>query len=170
MVDDIRTDKIDLLREIAASLERLVAQSPSPQWRHLFISDGREQDIAIDIRNTTVDSATIVASIGQTIFSEIYPSKKYKYNKYDFAYDQYIDDTLVGAATGGVRLRFITVANDYYNAPDAKLIMDSQANNEAIVLLSSAVQYFQELRKPLQRFANTSSRRTCLSCPSSIRI
>jgi hypothetical protein len=45
-----------------------------------------------------VDSATIVQSIGQTIFSEIYPYKKYKYNKYDFAYDQYIDDTLIGAA------------------------------------------------------------------------
>jgi hypothetical protein len=109
-----------------------------------FLTD-EEQDIAIDIRNTTVDSTAIVASIGQTIFSEIYPSKKFKYNKYDFAYDQYIDESVVGAATGGVRLRFVTVASDYYNAPEAKLIMDSQANNEAIVLLSSEVQYFEEI-------------------------
>jgi hypothetical protein len=104
-----------------------------------------EQDIAIDIRNTPVDSGTIVQSIGQTIFSEIYPSKKYKYNKYDFAYDQYIDETIVGATMGGVRLRFVTVASDYYNVPEARLIMDSQVNNEAIVLLSSEVQYFEEL-------------------------
>ena len=146
MVDDIRTDKITLRREIAMSLERLVAQNYVARNgdTYSFLTD-EEQDIAIDIRNTTVDSATIVASIGQTIFSEIYPSKKYKYNKYDFAYDQYIDETLVGAATGGVRLRFVTVASDYYNAPEAKLIMDSQANNETIVLLSSAVQYFEEL-------------------------
>jgi len=146
MVDDIRTDKINLRREIAMSLERLVAQNYVARNgdTYSFLTD-EEQDIAIDIRNTTVDSATIVASIGQTIFSEIYPSKKYKYNKYDFAYDQYIDETLVGAATGGVRLRFVTVASDYYNAPDAKLIMDSQANNETIVLLSSTVQYFEEL-------------------------
>lgn len=146
MIDDIRTDKINLRLEIAASLERLEAQNYVARNgdNYSFLTD-EEQDIAIDIRNTTVDSATIVQSIGQTIFSEIYPSKKYKYNKYDFAYDQYIDETLVGAATGGIRLRFVTVASDYYNAPETKLIMDSQVNNEAIVLLSSAVQYFEEL-------------------------
>jgi hypothetical protein len=75
----------------------------------------RRQDNAIDIRNTSVDSATIVQSIGQTIFSEIYPSKKFKYNKYDFAYDQYIDETIVGAATGGFAC-FRHGASDYYNA------------------------------------------------------
>ena len=146
MVDDIRTDKINLRREITTSLERLVAQNYVARNgdTYSFLTD-EEQDVAIDIRNTSVDSVTIVASIGQTIFSEIYPTKKYKYNKYDFAYDQYIDDTLVGAATGGVRLRFVTVASDYFNAPEAKLIMDSQTNNETIVLLSSAVQYFEEL-------------------------
>jgi hypothetical protein len=146
MVDDIRTDKITLRREIAESLERLERQNYVARNgdNYSFLTD-EEQDIAIDIRNTSVDSATIVQSIGQTIFSEIYPSKKYKYNKYDFAYDQYIDETIVGAATGGVRLRFVTVASDYYNVSEQKLIMDSQANNEAIVLLSSEVQYFEEL-------------------------
>ena len=146
MVDDIRTDKITLRSEIAKSLERLETQNYVARNgdTYSFLTD-EEQDIAIDIRNTSVDSATIVQSIGHTIFSEIYTLKKYKYNKYDFAYDQYIDETLVGAATGGVRLRFVTVASDYYNAPQAKLIMDSQVNNEAIVLLSSAVQYFEEL-------------------------
>ena len=146
MVDDIRTDKIALRHEIAESLERLEAQNYVARNGDVysFLTD-EEQDIAIEIRNTSVDSATIVQSIGQTIFSEIYPSKKYKYNKYDFAYDQYIDETLIGAATGGVRLRFVTIASDYYNAPEQKLIMDSQFNNEVIVLLSNEVQYFEEL-------------------------
>ena len=146
MVDDIRTDKITLRREITESLERLERQNYVARNgdTYSFLTD-EEQDIAIDIRNTTVDSVTIVQSIGQTIFSEIYPSKKFKYNKYDFAYDQYIDESIVGAATGGVRLRFVTVATDYYKAPDARLIMDSQVNNEAIVLLASEVQYFEEL-------------------------
>lgn len=146
MVDDIRTDKITLRREIAESLERLETQNYVARNgdTYSFLTD-EEQDIAIDIRNTSVDSATIVQSIGQTIFNEIYPSKKYKYNKYDFAYDQYIDETLVGAATGGVRLRFVTVASDYYNAPEARLIMDSQVNNEAIALLSNDALYFEEL-------------------------
>ena len=146
MVDDIRTDKINLRREIADSLERLVAQNYVARNgdTYSFLTD-EEQDIAIEIRNTSVDSAMIVGSIAQMIFSEIYPSKKYKYNKYDFAYDQYIDETIVGAATGGVRLRFVTVASDYYNTSESKLIMDSKSNNEAIVLLSSSVQYFEEL-------------------------
>ncbi len=146
MVDDIRTDKITLRREIAESLERLERQNYVARNGDIysFLTD-EEQDISIDIRNTSVDSATIVQSIGQTIFSEIYPSKKYKYNRYDFAYDQYIDDTIIGAATGGVRLRFVTVASDYYNASEQKLKMDSQVNSETIVLLSSEVQYFEEL-------------------------
>ena len=147
MVDDIRADKIALRREIAESLERLERQNYVARNgdNYSFLTD-EEQDIAIDIRNTSVDSATIVKSIAQTIFSDIYPTKKFKYNnKYDFAYDQYIDETIVGAATGGVRLRFVTVASDYYTASEQKLIMDSQVNNEAIILLSSEVQYFEEL-------------------------
>ncbi len=146
MVDDIRADKIKLRREIAESLERLERQNYVARNgdNYSFLTD-EEQDVAIDIRNTSVDSATIIQSIGQTIFSELYPSKKYKLNKYDFAYDQYIDETLIGAAQGGVRLRFVAVASDYYNAAEQKFIMDSQVNNEAIVLLSNEVQYFEEL-------------------------
>ncbi len=146
MVDDIRTDKITLRREIAESLERLETQNYVARSgdTYSFLTD-EEQDITIDIRNTSVDSTTIVQSIGRTIFSEIYPSKKYKYHKYDFAYDQYIDETLVGAATGGIRLRFVTVASDDYTAPETKLIMDSQINNEVIIRLSNAAQYFEEL-------------------------
>lgn len=146
MVDDIRTDKMNLRRQIAESLERLERQNYVARNgdNYSFLTD-EEQDIAIDIRNTSVDTAAIVQSIGQTVFGEIYPSKKYKYNEYDFAYDQYVDETLVGAAIGGVRLRFVTVASDYYHVPEAKLIMDSRVNNEAIVLLSGEVQYFQEL-------------------------
>lgn len=145
MIEDIRTDKISLRKEITASLERLVSQNYVARNgdSYSFLTD-EEQDIAIDIRNTTVDSATLVASIGQTIYSEIYPTKKFKYLKYDFVYDQYVDETLIGSVSGGVRLRFVSVASDYYNAPEAKHIMDSQTNNEAIILLSSSVHYFEE--------------------------
>lgn len=146
MIDDVRADKITLRREIAESLERLEAQNYVARNgdNYSFLTD-EEQDIAIEIRNTSVDSATIVQSIAQTIFSEIYPSRKYKYNKCDFAYDQYIDETIVGNATGGVRLRFVTVASDYYRAPEEKLVVDSLVNNEIIILLSDEVQYFEEL-------------------------
>jgi hypothetical protein len=148
MVDDIRANKIMLRKEVAESLERLEAQNYVSRNgdNYAFLTD-EEQDIAIDIRNTPIDSSMIVQSIAQTVFGDIYPAKKFKYGKYDFAYDQYIDETLVGSASGGVRLRFVTVASDYYSVPKEKLIMDSQVNCEAIIVLSNENPYFEELEQ-----------------------
>ena len=151
MIDDIRTDKIALRTSVTASLERLLSQNYISRNgdTYAFLTD-EEQDIAIDIRNTVVDSAQITTSIAQTVFGEIYPAKKFKYGKYDFAYDQYIDETLNGSASGGMRLRIVTVASDYYGAPDQRLILDSQVNNEAIVVLSNETPYFEELEQAMK--------------------
>ena len=151
MIDDIRTDKIALRTSVTESLERLLSQNYISRNgdTYAFLTD-EEQDIAIDIRNTVVDSAQVTASIAQTVYSEIYPAKKFKYGKYDFSYDQYIDETLNGSASGGMRLRIVTVASDYYGAPDQRLIMDSQVNNEAIVVLSNETPYFEELEQAMK--------------------
>ena len=151
MIDDIRTDKIALRASVTESLERLLSQNYISRNgdTYAFLTD-EEQDIAIDIRNTVVDSAQVVASIAQTVFGEIYPAKTFKYGKYDFAYDQYVDETLNGSASGGMRLRIVTVASDYYGAPDQRLIMDSQVNNEAIVVLSNETPYFEELEQAMK--------------------
>ena len=151
MIDDIRTDKIALRTSVTESLERLLSQNYISRNgdTYAFLTD-EEQDIAIDIRNTVVDSAQVTASIAQTVFGEIYPAKKFKYGKYDFAYDQYVDETLNGSASGGMRLRIVTVASDYYGAPDQRLIMDSQVNNEAIVVLSNETPYFEELEQAMK--------------------
>ena len=151
MIDDIHTDKIALRASITASLERLLSQNYISRNgdTYAFLTD-EEQDIAIDIKNTPVDSAQIVQSISQTVYGEIYPAKKYKYGKYDFAYDQYVDETLNGASTGGMRLRIVTVASDLYGVGDQRLIMDSQVNNEAIVILSADTPYFDELEQAMK--------------------
>ena len=151
MIDDIHTDKIALRASITASLERLLSQNYISRNgdTYAFLTD-EEQDIAIDIKNTPVDSAQIVQSISQTVYGEIYPAKKYKYGKYDFAYDQYVDGTLKGASAGGMRLRIVTVASDYYGAPNERLIMDSRVNNEAIVVLSADTSYFDELEQAMK--------------------
>ena len=151
MIDDIRTDKIALRTSVTESLERLLSQNYISRNgdTYAFLTD-EEQDIAIDIRNTVVDSAQITASIAQTVFGEIYPAKKFKYGKYDFVYDQYIDETLNGSASGGMRLRIVTVASDYYGAPDQRLVLDSQVNNEAIVVLSNETPYFEELEQAMK--------------------
>ena len=151
MVDDIRTDKIALRASVTASLERLQSQNYVSRNgdTYAFLTD-EEQDVAVDIKNTVVDSAQIIQSIAQTVFGEIYPAKKFKHGRYDFAYDQYIDETLNGSASGGIRLRVITVASDHYKDSDQQLIMESQVNNEAIVVLSGDTPYYDELEQAMK--------------------
>ena len=151
MVDDIRTDKIALRASVTASLERLQSQNYVSRNgdTYAFLTD-EEQDVAVDIKNTVVDSNQITQSIAQTVFGEIYPAKKFKHGRYDFSYDQYIDETLNGSASGGIRLRVITVASDHYKDSDQQLIMESQVNNEAIVVLSGDTPYYDELEQAMK--------------------
>ena len=151
MVDDIRTDKIALRASVTTSLERLQSQNYVSRNgdTYSFLTD-EEQDVAVDIKNTVVDSAQITQSIAQTVFGEIYPAKKFKHGRYDFAYDQYIDETLNGSASGGIRLRIVTVASDHYKDSDQQLIMESQVNNEAIVVLSGDTPYYDELEQAMK--------------------
>ena len=137
MVEDIRADKINMRKKIQESLDRLVSQNYIARNgdTYTFLTDD-EQDIEREIRNTPVDSATIVQSISQIIFGDLYISKKFKYGKYDFPYDQIIDDTTIGQLTGAVRLHILTVASDLYNAGDQMLLMRSNVDNEAILHLS----------------------------------
>ena len=153
MVDDICTDKIALRVSVTASLERLQSQNYVSRNgdTYAFLTD-EEQDVAVDIKNTVVDSAQITQSIAQTIFGEIYPNKKYRYNEHynNIPFDQYVDETIYGSASGGIRLRVITVASDHYKDSDRQLIMESQVNNEAIVVLSGDTLYYDELEQAMK--------------------
>ena len=151
MVDDIRTDKIALRASVTVSLERLQSQNYVSRNgdTYAFLTD-EEQDVAVDIKNTVVDSNQITQSIAQTVFGDIYPAKKFKHGRYDFSYDQYIDETLNGSASGGIRLRVITVASDHYKDSDQQLIMESQVNTEAIVVLSGDTPYYDELEQAMK--------------------
>jgi len=171
MIDDIRADKIDIRKRIAESLARLVGQNYVSRNgdSYTFLTD-EEQEIASDITKTSVDHALIVQGIAQTIFGDIYPSKKFKYGKYDFAFDQYIDETLIGMAGNAIRLRFVTAASDYCrdNVPKEKLIGDSLQNKEALIVLSGKNQYYEELRQAaqIQKYAK---QKNLQQAPESIR-
>ena len=146
MVDDIRTDKINMRKEIQGSLDRLVSQNYVARNgdTYTFLTDD-EQDIERDIRNTPIDSAAIVQSIAQIVFGDIYLSKKFKYDKYDFPYDRFVDETPIGQLTGAIRLRILTVASDMYNKGEQALLMKSGVDNEAILVLSDQYPYFDDL-------------------------
>ncbi len=146
MVDDIRADKINMRKEIQESLDRLVSQNYVARNgdTYTFLTDD-EQDIEREIRNTPIDSAQITQSMGQIIFGDLYMNKKFKYDKYDFPFDQYIDETSFGSLTGGMHLRVITVASGMAGQGDQALIMKSNVDNEAILVLSDKYPYFEDL-------------------------
>ena len=146
MADDIRVDKQVLREEIKKSLDRLISQNYVSRNgdAYMFLTD-EEQDIARDIKNTDVDTSTIVSRLGDLIFNDIYKPKKYKYGKYDFAFNSGIDGQVIGMnLTDAIKLHFMTVAADPNELQELKLITNSK-NSEAIIVLSEEYRYFESM-------------------------
>ena len=151
MVERIDADKIVMRQTVQASLDRLLSQNYIARNgdTYTFLTDD-EQDIAREIRNTTVDSANITQSIAQIIFSDLYVAKKFRYEKCDFPFDQIVDETVIGTPCGGIKLRVVTIASDLYGSGEQALIMKSASDNEAIVLLSDQYPYFEEIENSMK--------------------
>ena len=152
MIDDIRTDKINLKNQVVDSLNRLLSQNYIARNgdTYSFLTD-EEQDIAIDIRSTPVDSAQIISSIGSTIFNDLYPNKKYRYqNKYDFDFDKIVDESYQSSPMGGMKVRIITQASDMYTAGESTWRMRTQNEGEAYIVLSDEFPYFEEIESAMK--------------------
>ena len=149
MADDIRVDKIIMRESVCGSLDRLMSQDYIGRSGDVynFLTD-EEQDIQREIKNTPVDTAAIVERISQMIFGDIFTTKKYRYGKYDFAFDQMVDGITSGAVTGGMKLRFLTVATDAKEKSELQLMSDSMGN-EAIVVLADTP-YFESLESAMK--------------------
>jgi hypothetical protein len=149
MADDIRVDKVTLRETVRESLNRLLSQNYIGRTgdTYNFLTD-EEQDIQRAIRNeTSVDTAAIVERIAQMIFADIYTTKKYRYGKYDFAFDQMVDGVTVGAVTGGMRLKFLTVTTDGAERSTLRLMTDSYG--QAIVVLADT-DYYNALEQAMK--------------------
>ncbi len=149
MADDIRVDKINLKKEVRDSLERLLKQNYVGKSGEIynFLSD-EEQNIQRGIRETDVGgTAPIIERIGVIAFGDIYQSKKFRYERYDFAFDQLVDDTVIGNQTGGMKLRLVTLAADSTEKNELNLIAKSKG--EAIILLADTA-YYQELESAMK--------------------
>ena len=149
MADDIRVDKIIMRESIRGSLDRLMKEDYIGRTgdTYNFLTD-EEQDIQREIKNTPVDTASIVERIAQMIFGDVFTTKKYRYGKYDFAFDQMVDGITVGAVTGGMRLRFLTLATDVTEKSEFRLMTESQGK-EAIVVLAETP-YFEALESAMK--------------------
>ena len=149
MADDIRVDKITLRETVRESLNRLLSQNYIGRTgeTYNFLTD-EEQDIQRAIRNeTSVDTAAIVERIAQMIFADIYTTKKYRYGKYDFAFDSMVDGVTVGAVTGGMRLKFLTVATDATEKSTLRLMTES--HGQAIAVLADT-DYYNSLEQAMK--------------------
>ena len=149
MADDIRVDKIVMREAVRGCLDRLMSQNYIGRTgdTYNFLTD-EEQDIQREIRDTNVDTASIVERIAQMIYGDIFTTKKFRYEKYDFAFDQMVDGITVGVATGGMRLRFLTVAADAIEKTDYRLMTESKGN-EAIVVLADTP-YYESLESAMK--------------------
>ena len=166
MADDIRVDKIVMRAQVSESLDRLLSQNYIGRSGDIynFLTD-EEQDIQKEIANTTVDTSTIVGKIAHIIFGDIYETKKYRYEKYDFSFDQMVDYTAVGAVTGGMRLRIMTLAIE--QAEKAELRMMAESANQAIVVLSETPYYeFLESAEKIRKYVK---QRNVAQLPVSVR-
>lgn len=140
MADDIRTDKITLREAVRNSLDRLLSQNYIGRTgdTYNFLTD-EEQDIQREIRSTPVDTSAIVERISQMVYGDIFTTKKFHYNKYDFAFDQMVDGVTVGAVTGGMKLRLLTVATDAVEKNEMRLM--AMSSGQSIVVLAETPYY-----------------------------
>lgn len=148
MADDIRTDKIVLREKVGESLGRLMSQNYIGRSgeTYNFLTD-EEQDIQRDINNTVVDTASIVERIAQMIYADIYQTKKFRRDKYDFDFDKMVDGVTTGAVTGGMKLRFLTVATDAVEKSELRLMTES--HGQAIVVLPGS-SYYESLESAMK--------------------
>lgn len=149
MSDDIRIDKITMREAMRNSLDRLLAQNYIGRTgdTYNFLTD-EEQDIQREIKNTPVDTASIVERIAQMIYGDIFTTKKFKFDKYDFPFDQMVDGVTIGATTGGMRLRFLTIASDAMEK-DKFSLMSRSKGSEAICVLAETL-YFEALENAMK--------------------
>lgn len=148
MADDIRMDKINMRKEVTSSLDRLLNQNYIGRSgnTYSFLTD-EEQDIAREIKDTTVDTAQITERIGHLVFGDIYDKKKFRYEIYDFSYDQYVDGTAIGSVTGRMKLNIMSVATD--DTEKAPLKLQAFSKNQAIVVLGDS-KYYESIENALK--------------------
>lgn len=152
MADNISVDKLKLKEKIRESLDRLNKNNYVARNGDVYVFlTNEEQDIEREINNQVIDSASVISEVAKQIFDdiELYPVKKYRYKKIDqdFEFDKSVDSQNYGLTTGGMKLRFITLAAE--DKSNIKLTMDSK-DNEAICRLNPDYNYFEKIEKSLK--------------------
>ncbi len=110
MVSHVEEDKLALRDRILASLRRLEEQTLIQKNgdNYEFLTND-EQEINREIKRIEVDEHELCRKIGDIIFEDIYPDRRYRYdNRYNFSFNQMIDDKPRGTQDGEITLQIVT--------------------------------------------------------------
>lgn len=148
MANEIQMDKISMREQVRGSLERLMSQNYIGRTgdTYNFLTD-EEQDVQREIKNTPVATADIVGRIAQMFFTDIYTTKKFRYGKYDFPFDQMVDGQTVGTLTGGMMLRVLTVATDPVEKDELRLLAESKGQ---VTVVLAENPYYESLENAMK--------------------
>ncbi|MED4904264.1 BREX system P-loop protein BrxC [Parageobacillus thermoglucosidasius] len=153
LVNHIDVDKLELLKKVEESLHRLIKETLIQKNgdEYVFLTND-EQDVNKEIKNIHIDSGEVIQKIGEIIFEEIYPDKKYKYSsRYNFGFNAIIDDRTIRPQIHQIGLKIIT---PYYDSTvelnQAELKMMSMRENNVIVKLPNDTTFLEEMEEILK--------------------
>jgi len=150
MIEHIDIDKLDLKKELEASLIRLSKETLIQKNgdEYIFLTND-EQDVNREIKNMQIDSGEVILKIGEEIFNTIYKDKKYRYStRYHFGFNTIIDDRPVGLQTHDIGLKVITPYHEAVeNLNPSDLKMMSMRENNVIMKLPADTSYLEEMEQ-----------------------
>ncbi len=150
MLTSVDQDKLVLKKQIDAALRRLVKETLIQKNGDVYIFlTNEEQDINKEIQNIAIDSGELIDKIGDEIFSGIYPDRKYRYSRYDFGFNQIIDDRPRGSQREEITLRIIT---PYYigNKSDTALKLLSYDEKSLVFKLPDDTSFIDEMESAMK--------------------
>ena len=154
MAEDIRVDKINERKKIQKSLDRLIQENYIARTGDIynFLTDA-EQDIEREIRDEYVDPSEVTSRISEIIFEEIYPKKKFRYQKkYDFEFDKKVDGINYGNPVAEMELEILTIATSAIDKEELRLT--SESINKVLVVLGESEYYkFIENAMKIDKYA-----------------
>ena len=164
MISNINEDRLELNSKVDKSLKRLQEQTLIQKNGEIYsFLTNEEQDINREIKKQIVDSGEVLDNAANRIFAEIYPKNKYKFsNRYNFQFNQSIDDKKINNREFDIGMRIITPyyesnlidsAQSSFGEGNMHNILKglSEKNNEVIVYLSNeSSTVFDEIRESLQ--------------------
>lgn len=152
MITGIDDDKLALKEKIKESLKKLESQTLIQKNGDIysFLTDD-EQDINKEIKQLIIDEELVKRELADYVFEDLYPVKKYRYNKdYDFAFNQKMDEKNRGKQLAPIGMHILSPIPDFYHKSAQELMMFSQGTGEMIVRLNGNDDYIDEMTEVLK--------------------